>query len=57
MNRTILTLLTGIAIGVLVAPRKGSETWEKITGCLDDLKNKASELQEKAVKKVDELKQ
>lgn len=57
MNRTMLTLLTGIAIGLLLAPRKGSETWEKIMSCFDDLKDKANNLKEKAVEKVDEMKQ
>ena len=29
-----------MAIGILIAPGRGSETWQKITDCLDDLKSK-----------------
>ncbi len=40
MSKTLLTLLLGIGIGILIAPAKGSETWEKLMGCLDDIKEK-----------------
>jgi hypothetical protein len=40
MNKTLLTLLLGIGIGILIAPAKGSETWEKLMGCLEDIKDK-----------------
>ena len=30
MNKTFLTLLVGIGIGILIAPAKGSETWKKL---------------------------
>jgi len=42
MNKTFLTLLVGIGIGVLVAPRKGSETWKKLKDGLDEYKDKLS---------------
>jgi hypothetical protein len=42
MNKTFLTLLVGIGIGVLVAPRKGSETWRRLKDGLDEYKDKLS---------------
>ena len=36
MNKTLLTLATGIAIGILLAPRKGSETRRKIVNRFND---------------------
>ncbi|HVU84062.1 MAG TPA: YtxH domain-containing protein [Puia sp.] len=54
MNKTLLTLLIGIGIGILIAPDKGSETWRKLVDGLSDLKDKledeAEELGEKAKK-------
>jgi len=43
MNKSLMLIITGVAIGILVAPRKGSETWKKITDGLDDLKDKAKD--------------
>jgi gas vesicle protein len=40
MNKTLLTLLLGIGIGILIAPDKGSETWKKLVDGLNDLKDK-----------------
>ena len=40
MRKVFYLILTGIAIGILLAPGKGSETWQKITDCLDDLKSR-----------------
>ena len=40
MNKTLLTLLIGIGIGILIAPAKGSETWNKLVDGLNDLKDK-----------------
>ena len=42
MNKTFLTLLVGIGIGILVAPAKGSETWRKLVDGLDEYKDKLS---------------
>ncbi len=36
MNKTLITLATGIAIGILIAPRKGSETRRKIVNRFND---------------------
>ncbi len=43
MNKTFLTLLIGIGIGILVAPAKGSETWRKLKDGLDEYKDKLAE--------------
>jgi len=43
MNRFLMTLLAGVAIGLLIAPAKGSETWKKLTNGLDDYKDKVSD--------------
>ncbi len=40
MNKTIITLLSGVAIGLLLAPAKGSETLNRVTGRLSDLKDR-----------------
>ncbi len=40
MRKVFYLILTGIAIGILLVPGKGSETWQKITDCLDDLKSR-----------------
>ena len=42
MNKTFLTLLVGIGIGILVAPAKGSETWKKLVDGIDEYKDKLS---------------
>jgi len=39
MNKFFLTLTAGIAIGILVAPAKGSETRKKIKDAVDELKD------------------
>jgi gas vesicle protein len=44
MNKTFLTLLVGIAIGILVAPAKGSETWKKLADGMDEYKDKGTDL-------------
>ncbi len=42
MKKVLIGLLAGVAIGILIAPDKGSATWKKIVDGLDDLKDKAS---------------
>jgi gas vesicle protein len=41
MKKAFWLIMTGVAIGILIAPEKGSETLKKITDCLDDLQDKA----------------
>jgi gas vesicle protein len=41
MKRVLLILLAGVAVGMLLAPEKGSETWSKVVDGLDDIKDKA----------------
>jgi len=48
MKKIFYLLLTGVAIGILIAPGKGSDTWQKITDYLDDLGTKVN-------KSVDDL--
>jgi hypothetical protein len=43
MNKILLTLLAGVAIGLLIAPGKGSETWRRVVDGLDDYKDKVSD--------------
>lgn len=43
MNKLLLGLLAGVAIGLIIAPEKGSVTREKIREGFDDLKKKASD--------------
>jgi gas vesicle protein len=69
MNKILVGLLAGIAIGVLLAPDKGSETLRKIRSRIndytdqaadeaadeaDDLANKAKSVINKGRKKVNE---
>jgi gas vesicle protein len=41
MKKALWLILAGVAIGILVAPDKGSETMKKIKESLDDLRDKA----------------
>jgi Sec-independent protein translocase protein TatA len=43
MNKTLLTLLLGVGIGILGAPGKGSETWKKLLASIDEYKDKLSD--------------
>jgi hypothetical protein len=43
MNRFLTTLLAGVAIGLLIAPAKGSETWKKLVNGVNDYKDKVSD--------------
>jgi gas vesicle protein len=38
MSKIITALLAGVAIGILIAPRKGSETRKKIRDGISDIK-------------------
>ncbi len=39
MKKAIYLILAGVAIGILVAPDKGSETWRKVKARFDDWKD------------------
>jgi hypothetical protein len=39
MKKALWLVAAGIGVGLLLAPRKGSETWRRIVDGLDDLKN------------------
>lgn len=43
MNRTFITLVVGIGLGLLLAPAKGSETWKKLKDGLNDFKDDATD--------------
>ena len=43
MNKTLLLILTGVAAGLLLAPRRGSETWQKIVDGFEGLKDRVSD--------------
>lgn len=36
MKKAFYLILAGVAVGLLIAPRKGSETWEKIKEGFND---------------------
>ena len=55
MKRVLLILLAGVAIGMLIAPEKGSETWTKLVDDLDDIKDKAMDEMNNLVAKGKEL--
>jgi len=55
MKRVLLILLAGVAVGLLIAPDKGSETWNKVMDGLDDVKDKAMDEMNNLVAKGKEL--
>ena len=40
MKGILFVLLAGVAVGMLLAPDKGSESWKKLVDGLDDVKKK-----------------
>jgi gas vesicle protein len=40
MKSLLFVLLAGVAVGMLLAPDKGSESWKKLVDSLDDVKKK-----------------
>ncbi len=51
MNKILWTLLSGIGIGKLIAPAKGSETWQKMVDCVDEYKDKLADEAGRILKK------
>jgi gas vesicle protein len=43
MNKTLITLIVGIGVGLLLAPGKGSETWRRLKEGFNDLKDDAAD--------------
>ncbi len=43
MNKTLLALLAGVAIGILLAPDKGSETLKKLRSRVKDYTDEAAD--------------
>jgi gas vesicle protein len=41
MKKLLIVLAAGVAVGLLLAPDKGSETRKKLMDSLDDIKDKA----------------
>jgi gas vesicle protein len=41
MKKALYLILAGVAIGIFLAPDKGSETWRKVKNGFDDLKEGA----------------
>jgi len=43
MKKAFWLIMTGVAIGILIAPASGSETWKNIRDRLGDLKDDAKD--------------
>jgi gas vesicle protein len=53
MNKFLLTLAAGIAIGIVVAPHKGSKTRKIIRDGFDEYKDKATDMANDIIDGVD----
>ena len=49
MNKVLIALLSGIIIGILIAPEKGSATREKLIDGFNDLADKFEGLKEEFI--------
>ncbi|MEO5595281.1 MAG: YtxH domain-containing protein [Chitinophagaceae bacterium] len=47
MNKVLIALLAGIAVGILIAPAKGSETREKLVDGFNGLADDLSDLKDR----------
>lgn len=56
MMSALTLLATGVVIGILVAPAKGSETRQKLSDAADSLKKKLQRLRGATSEELDELK-
>jgi gas vesicle protein len=55
MKKAFYLILTGVAVGILAAPRKGSETWQRIRDGFNDWKDGAKDKINDAVSKGKDL--
>ena len=49
MNKVLIALLTGVAIGILIAPAKGSVTRKKIVDGLNDVADELTDLKDRYI--------
>jgi gas vesicle protein len=56
VQNVLLGMLAGVAIGVLIAPAKGSETRHKLSDKADDLRKKLNRMREHSGEDLEELK-
>ena len=54
-QKTMIATLTGVIIGVLIAPAKGSETRQKLADSADNIKDKIRRLRGATNEELDEL--
>jgi gas vesicle protein len=57
MQRMLLGTLTGVVIGMLIAPAKGSETRQRISESAEKLKSKLRRIRGATSEELDELKE
>jgi gas vesicle protein len=57
MNKFVTGLLAGVAIGILLAPDKGSETRKKLASKGEDLKDRFTDFVDEVSDKVDAAKE
>ena len=55
MKKAFYLILAGVAIGLLIAPDKGSETWRKLKEGFDDMKDQALDQVKDVVSKGKDL--
>jgi len=56
MNKIIFAFTSGVVLGLLIAPAKGKETRSKIANIGDNCKQRWNNLMDKAVDKIDGVK-
>lgn len=54
MKGFVYTLLAGVAIGMLIAPEKGSTMRARVSRWWDDINRQLSDLQGKAIDKIED---